>query len=71
MLPKVKSSIYHISKASTVTLPYCVLERLFEATRSWRDEKLPESAGEPVMVWIDTLCCPCDQSGGKQLDYQE
>jgi Heterokaryon incompatibility protein (HET) len=36
-------------------------------TRSWRDDKLPESQGEPVNVWIDTMCCPFNQGEGKQL----
>jgi hypothetical protein len=48
-------------------LPYCLLERLFESTRSWRDNKQPQSQGEPVIVWIDTLCCPFEQGEGKQL----
>jgi hypothetical protein len=56
-----------IGNTEANALPYCLLERHFETTRSWRYDKQPESQGEPMVVCIDTLCCPFDQGEGKQL----
>lgn len=47
------------------SLPRCQILALYSAVASWRDDQEPDLSEQPVLIWIDTICCPYQQGEGK------